>query len=160
MVRIDGKAFGLFVSALTDVLIRGKPSQRFESFGKVISHQKRVEMLFQVLMGLIIVFFDCGFFESSIHTLHLTISPGMISFGQTMGDGVFITDACKDVFEGILILCQIRKLDAVIGKDGVKFVRNNRDKMAQELCRHGLERFSVQLGIGELRGTVNGDKQV
>jgi hypothetical protein len=117
-------------------------------------------MLFQVLMGLIIVFFDRGFFESSIHTLHLAMSPGMMSFGQPMGDGVFLTDACKDVCEGIFILFPIRKLDAVIGEYGVKCVRNNCDTIAQELCRHSLERFSVQLGIGELRGAVDGDKHV
>jgi len=160
MVRIDGKAVWLFVPALTDVLIRGKPSQRFESFGKVISHQERVELLFQVLMGLIVVFLDRGFSARSIHALRLAIRPGMISFGRPMGDGVLLTYAGKDGFAGIFILLPIRKLDAVIGEYGVKFVQNNRDKIAQELCRHSLDRFSVQPGRGELRGAVNGDKHV
>jgi hypothetical protein len=125
-----------------------------------MGHQERVEMLFQVLMSPRIVFLDRGFFESSIHVLHLAICPGMISLGQPMGDGVSLTYACKGVCEGIFILFPIRKLDAIIGEYSVEFVRNNRDKIAQELCRHSLDRFSVQLGIGELRGAVNGDKQV
>jgi hypothetical protein len=89
---------------LTDVLIRGKPSQRFESFGKITSHQERAEMMFQVRVGLIIVSMNRGFFESSIHVLHLAIRPEMVSVGQPVGDGVFLTDACKDVLEGICIL--------------------------------------------------------
>ena len=57
MVRIDGKAFGLFLPALTDVFIGGKPFERFESLRDVIGHQKGMEMLLQMLMGLVIAVF-------------------------------------------------------------------------------------------------------
>jgi hypothetical protein len=150
MVRIHGKAFWLFVPAVTNIFIGREPFEGFKSFGEVISHQESVEVLFQVPMGLIIVFFDRGVLESSIHALHLAISPGMIGFGQPMHDAVFLAYTCKDVFEGVFILLPIRKLDAVIGQYSVKFVSNNRDKIAQELCRHRLEGFSVELGIREL----------
>ena len=49
MVWIDGKAVWLFVPALTDLRIRGKASQRFESFGKVISHHLRRVIPFTAL---------------------------------------------------------------------------------------------------------------
>jgi hypothetical protein len=101
MVRVAAKAFWLFLPTLTNIFIRGTPSEGFESLGEVVRHQEGVEVCFQVLMGLIIVFFNCRFLERSIHALHLAIGPGMVSFGQPMGDCVFLTDACKDVLEGI-----------------------------------------------------------
>lgn len=52
------------------------------------------------------------------------------SFGQPMCEGVFITDPCKDVVEGIFILLPIGKLDAIIGEHGVKFVRHSRNEIA------------------------------
>jgi hypothetical protein len=160
MVRIDGQAFGLCVPALTDALIGGKPSQGFVSFGNMIGHQKRVEMLVQVLMGLIRGCFHRSFFASSIQTLYVALRPGVMSVGQPRGDGVFITDACKAVCEGLLLLLPIRQREPVVGAYGVKLVRNHGAQMAQDLCRHRLERFSVPLGIRDLRGAVDGDDHV
>ena len=54
-------------------------------------------------MRLIIELFDCGFFEGAGHTLDLAIGPGMIGLGRPIGHGVFITDQCKNMCEGILI---------------------------------------------------------
>jgi hypothetical protein len=160
MVRIHGQAFWLFVPALTDIVIGGKPFEGFQSFGEVISHQERVEVLLQVLRGLIIVFFDHGVLARSIHMLHLAIRPGMQGFGQPLGNAVLITYLGKEVCEGILILLPICKLDAVIGQYGVKFVRSNSATMAPELCRHRLAGFRVPLSIHERRVAVDGDKQV
>jgi hypothetical protein len=38
MVRIVSKAFGLLLPALTDIFIRRKPSEDFESLGDIIVH--------------------------------------------------------------------------------------------------------------------------
>jgi hypothetical protein len=103
MVRIDGKALWLFVPALTDVFIGGKPSEGCKSLGEVGRHQEGLEVRFQAPMGLVIVCFDRGFLEGSIHALHLAIGPGMMGCGQPLSDGVFLIDPCKDVFEGIFI---------------------------------------------------------
>jgi hypothetical protein len=100
-------------------------------------------MMFQVLIGLLIISMDRGFFESSVHVPHLAIRPEMVSVGQPVDDGVLLTDACKDVLEGISILFLTCKLDAVIGKYAMNFVENNYDKIAQELYRHSLDHFSV-----------------
>ena len=93
MVRIHGQAFWFFLPAWTDIFIGGKPSEGCESLRDVRRHQKGVEVLRQRLMGLVIVCFDRGFLEGSIHALHLAMRPGMSGFGQPMGDGVFLTDA-------------------------------------------------------------------
>jgi hypothetical protein len=57
MVRINGKSFRLFLSASVDVFIRGKAFERFESFREVIGHQEGLQMLFQVVMGLVVIRF-------------------------------------------------------------------------------------------------------
>jgi hypothetical protein len=122
MVRIHDKAFGLFVPPLTDVLIGGKPSERFEPLGEVISHQEGREVLFEVLMGLVIVFFDRGFLQGSIHALHLAIGPGMVGFGETVLDAIVLADAIEKMVEGILIAFAVSELHAVIGQHRVDFV--------------------------------------
>ena len=74
MVWTDGKAFGLFLPTLADVFIGSEPSEGFASLSEIVRHQERVEVLLQVLMGLVIVFVDRGFLEGTIHALHLVWS--------------------------------------------------------------------------------------
>jgi hypothetical protein len=59
--------------------------------------------------------------------------------------------------EGVTIFDPVGKLDAIIGQDGMDFVGNSGNEMAQELSR---DRPRRPLGKGELGGSVNGDKQV
>ena len=77
MVQIRGKAFRLFVPALTDVLIRGESFERFESLHEVISHQEGMQMFFQVVMGQVVILFRGGVFERAVHAFYLAIGPGM-----------------------------------------------------------------------------------
>jgi hypothetical protein len=119
MVRIDGKRCWLFLPALTVLFIGGKPSEGFEPLGELISHQEGVEVLFQGLMSLVIVRFDRGFLEGSVHALDPPIGPGLMGCGQPMCNGACIACSCKDVVEGLLILLPICILDAIIGEDSV-----------------------------------------
>ena len=160
MVRIDGTAVWFFLPAVTDIFIGGKPFESVESLSEVVRPQESVEGLLQGLMGLVIVCFDRGFLEGSIHALPLAIGPGMIGFGQPMGHGVFITDACNDGCEGILILLPLGKLDAMLGEPGVKFGRHTSHEMAQERCRPSLDGLRGELGRRELRRAVDGAKEV
>jgi hypothetical protein len=59
---IDAKALGFSLPALTDVFVGGQAFECFESLGKVVSHLEGVEMFFQVLMGLVLVFLHGGIF--------------------------------------------------------------------------------------------------
>ena len=57
MVRIHGKAFGLFVPAVINVLIRGESFERFEALGCVTGHQESLQMLFEMAVSLVVIFF-------------------------------------------------------------------------------------------------------
>ena len=48
MVRIHGKALGLFVPALTALFIGGKRFQGLQALGDVIGHQESLQMCVQV----------------------------------------------------------------------------------------------------------------
>ena len=46
--------------SMTDILLGGKASKGFESLREVVRHQEGLEVLFQVLRGLVMIFFDRG----------------------------------------------------------------------------------------------------
>lgn len=52
-------------------------------------------MLFELLVRFIVITFDRGFFNSSIHSLNLTVRPRVIDFCQTMFNSVLSADAVK-----------------------------------------------------------------
>src|SRR5918999_847494 len=114
MVRIRGKAVWFFMPALTDILIGGKPFECFESLREVIGHQKGMQMLFQMVMSLVVIFFHSGVFKRAVHAFHLTIGPGMVSFGEAMLDAILLADAIENMMEGVLIALAVGELNTII----------------------------------------------
>jgi NAD dependent epimerase/dehydratase family enzyme len=114
MVRIDGKAFRLFVPALTAVLISGESLKRFESLGEVIGHQEALQMFFQVVMSLVVILFHGGVFERAVHAFYLAIGPGVVGFGQSMVDAILLTDTIKEMMECLDIALAVGEVNAVI----------------------------------------------
>jgi hypothetical protein len=122
MVRIRGKPCWLFVPALTDVLIGCDSFERFESLREVIGHQEGMQMLFQVVMGLVVILLHGGVFERAVHAFYLAIGPRMVGFGQPMVDAILLTDAIKDMVKCIDITLAVGELDAVIGSHRVDLI--------------------------------------
>lgn len=143
MVRINHQAFWRFWPAVTDLCIRGKPSEGFESFGEVVSHQEGLQMFPQVLMGLVRVFLHGGFFEGSIHPFALAVRPRMIHLGQTWRDALLTAHTLETMTQGIVIAASVGQLAAVVGQHGVDLVRHGGHEAAQELRRHHLGGFGV-----------------
>ena len=79
-------------------------------------------MQFQVVMGLVVILFHRSVFKRAVHAFHLTIGPGMVSFGEAMLDAILLADAIENMMEGVLIALTIGELDAVIGEHGVDLV--------------------------------------
>ena len=86
-------------------------------------------MFFQVLVGLVVIFFHGGVFERAVHAFHLAIRPGMVGFGQPMVDAILMTDAIKNMLKCVLIALAIGELDAMIGQYGVDLVRYGGDQV-------------------------------
>jgi hypothetical protein len=119
MAWIDGNALWCSLPALTDVFIRGKPSQGFALFGEIVGHQADVAVVFEVLMRLGIAFFDCGVFEGAVHALGVAIDPGMMGLSAAVLDAVLLADACQDMLEGIVTPLAVGGLNAIVRPEGV-----------------------------------------
>lgn len=66
MEWIDGKPEGLFLPLLTDQLTGCEFVGDFVPFGEVVGHQERLQVLFELLMGLGVGAFDgCNFLALS-----------------------------------------------------------------------------------------------
>jgi hypothetical protein len=119
MVRIAAQAFWLFVPTLTDIGIRGKPAEGFESLGAVGSQQEGVEVLLQGLMGLVGVLFDRGLFAWPSHPLHRPLGPGMLGCGQALVAALLLTDASDDLMTRVDRALPGGEWDAVSSQHGV-----------------------------------------
>jgi hypothetical protein len=115
-------------------------------------------MLFQAVMGLVVVLFHSGIFERTVHAFDLAIRPGMVGFSQPMVDAILLTDAIKDMVKGIYITLAVGELDAVIGQHRVDLVRHGGNQVPEELSRDHFVGFCMQLGIGKFAGPINGNK--
>ena len=117
MVRIDGKAFRLFLPALTEVFVWGEAFESFESLGKVVSHEESLEMLLSVLRGLILVFLYRSFLERAVHAFDLAIGPRVVGCGQSMIDTILLTDTSQEMLTGSDIALAIGEREAVSRSD-------------------------------------------
>jgi hypothetical protein len=77
-----------------------------------------------------------------------------------MRNAVLGADTIKQQFEGVTILLAVGKLNSVIGQDGVDFVGNSGDEMAQEFDRDRPSCPLIQFGIDKLGDSVNGNEQL
>src|SRR6266446_6764189 len=94
---IDLKTFRFFLPAINNKFIRSESSESFEALSKVVSIQKIIEMLFELKVALIIITFNGSLFNCSIHTLHLSISPGMVHFRKSVFNFMFVANTIKDM---------------------------------------------------------------
>jgi hypothetical protein len=130
MAWIDGKAFWFFLPALTDVFIRGKPSEGFEALGEIVGHPEGVEVLFEVLRRLVRAFFDRGFFEGAVYALDLAIGPGVIGVGEAVPHARLLADAVENMRAGILIAFAVGELETVIGEHRRDLLRYGGNQVA------------------------------
>ena len=84
----------------------------------------------------------------------------MIDFRQAVFNVMFLANTVKEAHRCRFILFAVGKLSAVIGQEGVYFVRQGRNDISQELyCGHLLF-IRVSFGVGQLTGAVNGHKEL
>ena len=122
-------------------------------------------MVPEVLMRLIMVFFDCRFLQSAVHSLDLAVCPGVVRLGQPVLDAMLVADPVEQVNavsrgRAGAVPGQIGELDSVVGENRVDPVGNDLDERLQESRRDFPGCLLAQLGMGELAGPVDGDEQI
>ena len=60
--------------------------ESFEALSEIVGSDESIQMRFKLLTRLIIVTIDSGLFYCAIHSLNLTIGPGMIGLGKSVFD--------------------------------------------------------------------------
>jgi hypothetical protein len=137
-----------------------KALQRFESLRAIIGHSKSRQMPFQVVMGFVVIPFHGGRFARTVHPFHLAIGPGMVGFGQPMVKPMFMTDAIKDMVNGIDIALPMGERDAVIGEHRVDLLGSGSAHVPEDLRGDHVVGFWRPFGLGKLAGAVHSDTQV
>ena len=117
-------------------------------------------MAAQLIVAVIVVTPDSGFFQRSVHLLDLTVRPGMFGLCETVIDIVCVTRPFEGVRPDDFASCQAffdflsrgtdiawcREVRAVIRKNRVDFVRHGRNQGSQKVRCDGPGCFLMQLG--------------
>src|SRR5271166_5188411 len=74
---IESESFGLFCPCLADGFIGREALERLQPAGKIIGGDKVFEMSRQLRMVVIMIAFDGRFLDRAVHSLDLTVGPGM-----------------------------------------------------------------------------------
>ena len=160
MVWIDDKTIGLCWPALTHLFIGGEALQGFESLGKVISHEKIVEMFFELPVVLVVGCVHCGLFERAIRPLFLPVGPGMIRLRKAVFNTIVMAHTTKDMSECIAVSLPVCELNAVISQNCVNPIRHRSHEVTEELGSYRLGRRCLKLYIREFAGAIDRDKEM
>jgi hypothetical protein len=172
--RIENESFWLTSPAFADVFEGRKSVQSLEPASIVTGCDEVREMLLKLLMALVVEALDCGFLDGPVRSLHLSVGPGVLWFGQPMVDVVSracefksvsteeraICDGLFDLANSQATAAWYREVDTVIGENRMDFVGHGRDKMAKEFDGNLSGRFLMQLDKDEFRRSIDGDKEM
>src|SRR5215475_9717430 len=128
----------------------------------------------KLVMGFVVEALDGRILDGAVHPLDLAIGPGVLGLGQTMIDVVASARHLEggspewlaalkhafDIGDRPTFALGIGEVGPVVGEDGVDLVGDRFDEMQQEVSRNPPCGLLMQLGEGELRGPIDGDKEV
>ena len=99
-----------------------------------------------MVVAVVMVAFDSGFFKGAVRPLHLAIGPWVVGLGQSVLDVVLAADLIEEVnpvmgHPAVSISWQVGELKVVVGEDCVQPIRDGLDERFEK--RHG--RWSIAL---------------
>ena len=125
-------------------------------------------------MAVVVVATDGGFLDGAVHAFDLSVGPGVVGFCETMIDIVLragqiegmgaedrlMLDHRLDFRDAPAFASRFGEVGAVVGEDGVDFVGDDLDQLAQEVGCDASGGARVQFGIGELADPIDGHEHV
>ncbi len=94
---IEFESFGFFCPCFHDEFVGCQTLESFEPAGIVICVDEVGEVGFELLMPIVMVAFDNGFFDRPVHALDLSIGPRVLDLGQAVFDAVLAASDVKHV---------------------------------------------------------------
>jgi hypothetical protein len=113
-------------------------------------------MRFEAFQVVVVEGFDSGVLNGVVHSLGLTVGPGVIRLRQSMFDAMFMTNAIKDMWPkeasrgALSVLGQIGERHSVVGEHFVDFVWEGRDDVAETDGALHFPGMLMELYISEL----------
>lgn len=95
--RIEGESVRFLCSELADVLVGREAFESLEASGEVVGRDEVGEMASKLIVGFVVVAFDRGIHDRSVHALDLAVSPRMLGLGKAMVD----VGLGAGIFEGV-----------------------------------------------------------
>ena len=88
----------LFVRpAFIDELIGRETFERFQPPTEIVGVDEVDEVAAKLVMAVVVIAFDGGFFGGAVHALNLAVGPGMIDLGEAMFDAILAASHVKHV---------------------------------------------------------------
>ena len=87
------------------------------------------------VVAVVVISFDCCLLDRSVHSLNLTVGPGMVRFGQATLDPIGLADHIKAHLwkgEAVAIARLLGELNTVVGQDRVNAVWRGLQKVLRE----------------------------
>ncbi len=160
MGRVTGKDSRVLLPLSTDKFVRRKPAQGLQALGVVVGQQKGLQVLVELVGGLVVEALDGGFFDGAVHALNLAVGPRVRRLGQAVLHVVFPANAVKAVPTRQELVRLRRELHPIVGEHGMHFVRQLVEHASQKLGRDDAFGARMQLGKGHFAGAVDGHKKV
>ena len=171
---IEDESIRLFCPCLADVFIGCQTLQGLEPAGKVVGRDEVGEVAAQLVVGFVVVALDRRLFEGAVHAFDLPVGPRVLGLGQAMIDIIagagyvegmspewFLSlDHGFDIGHSPTLTAWIGEVGPVVRQNSVDLVRDCLDQVPQEVGRDTPGGFLVQLGEGELRGSVDSDEEI
>jgi hypothetical protein len=162
---IEPESFGLFCPHFADELVGGQALQGLQASPVIVGVDEDRQVSVELLVAVVVVAFDGGFLDGSVHPFDLPVGPGMLHLCQPVLDAVRAASHVEHVRHvarrwAAGVAWREGELDAVVGQDGVDLVGERLDHPFQEGRRRGSSGLLDQLHNGEFARSVNSDIEI
>ena len=148
--------------------------QGLETSTEVVGGNEVGEVLPELVVAVVVVAFDRRVLDRPVHSLDLTVGPGMPRLCQPMVYVQLGAGELERMAEEALVLCLhlldiagrpaiargVGEVRPIVGEHGVDFIGHRGGEVTQEVSGDPTGGLLVQLDKGELGSAINGHKQV
>ena len=116
---INFETIRLHCPLFDDKFVGCEAFEGLKASGEIIGIDEVRQVLRELVVAVIVITFNSGFLDGSVHPFNLTVGPWVIDFGQPVLDVMLTANTVENMLEGIDMAFVIGEVDAVIGQYGM-----------------------------------------
>ena len=137
MVRVECESFGFACPDFADVFEGREALEGLETAAIIVGVDEVVEVGLELPVAIVMVAFDGGLLDRSVHPFDLAVGPRVLDLGEPVLDAVLAAAHVEHVGHepgcgAIGVAWREGELEAVVGQDGVDLVGHGRDQRDEE----------------------------